>query len=300
MATINYATNFEQALQQKFNKDLCYVDLYGSLTTPTNLYRWVNANTIAIPRIDVTGYVDTDRDSAGNYTRNVDNSYELKTLDHDREFSTLIDPMDIDETNQALSVANISRVFIEEQEIPEMDKFMTQALYNKKVLFDGQGSINTVVLTPTNILSEIDKLTELADEAEVPREGRYLYVTSAIETILKQASQIDRRQEVTNNNGSTNRSITRLEDLIIKSVPSVRMKSAYDFSLGAVPAVGAKQVNLILIHPRVVLAPQKYAAMSMATPSALTKDRYFYYQRKYWDVFVIERKTGGLQINAEA
>ena len=42
--------------------------------------------------------VDVDRDSIGAYTRNVDNNWETKSLEHDREFRTLVDPVDVDET----------------------------------------------------------------------------------------------------------------------------------------------------------------------------------------------------------
>ena len=300
MAILSYAQLYQQALQQKFNKELCFVGLYSGLLTQTNTYKWVGAKTIHIPRIDVTGFVDTNRDTVGTYTRNVENSYEAKEVGHDRSFETLIDPMDVDETNMAVSIANISRVFNEEQKIPEMDKFMAQALYTQKVDFDLIGSIDNTVITAANILQVFDALCEKADEAEVPMEGRLLYITPAINTLLKQATQIERRQDVTTNGGATNRLITRLEETTIKVIPSVRMKSSYDFTTGAVPGVGAKQINMILVHPRVIIAPQKYDLIDMAAPSALTKGKYFYYERKYWDVFVLEGKSGGLQINAEA
>lgn len=117
MAPLNYSELYLQALQQRFAAGLRFNALYQ---TPNNQsIRWVNAKTIQIPRIDVTGMVDVDRDSIGTYGRAVDNDWETKTLVHDREFRTLVDPQDIDETNLAISIANITRVFNDEQKIPK-------------------------------------------------------------------------------------------------------------------------------------------------------------------------------------
>ena len=102
MALVNYATNYLQALQQKFNAQLSFNALYNSPNN-TNI-RFVNAKTIQIPRLSVGGFVDVDRDTVGEFSRRVDNDWETKTLEHDREFRTLVDPMDIDETNMALSI----------------------------------------------------------------------------------------------------------------------------------------------------------------------------------------------------
>ena len=48
---------------------------------------------------------------------------EAKKLEHDRDVEFWIDPMDIDETNLTLSVANIQNTFETEQAIPEKDSY---------------------------------------------------------------------------------------------------------------------------------------------------------------------------------
>jgi hypothetical protein len=293
MAVLNYAEQYQQALQQKFSQALRFNALYN---TPNNeRIRWVNAKTIQIPRIDVTGMVDVNRDSIGAYTRKVDNSWEAKTLEHDREFRTLVDPQDIDETNLAVSIANITRVFNDEQKIPEMDKYMASKLHTE---FETYGGVaDTTAITDANALTVYDDLMEQMDEAEVPSEGRILYVTPPVYRALKNAEQIQRQIMVTNNNGAINRSVRSLDDVTLVTVPSSRMKTAYDFTEGAVPAVGALQINMILIHPMSIIAPQKYEFVSLDQPSATTGGKYLYYERLYWDVFAIERKVPGIAIN---
>lgn len=294
MAVLNYAELYQQALQQRFAQGLRFNELYN---TPSNaMVRWVNAKTIQVPRIDVQGFQDTDRDSIGTYTRRVDNDWETKTLEHDREFRTLVDPQDIDETNLAVSIANITRVFNDEQKIPEMDKYMASKLYSD---FTGYGGTpDTTALSVDNALDVYDQMMEEMDDAEVPMEGRILYVTPAVDRMLKNAEKIQRQFDVQSSSGAVNRAIRTLDDVSVVKVPSARMKTAYNFTNGATPS--GQQINMILIHPSAIVAPQKYELVSLDQPSAATGGKYLYYERKYWDVFIFERKVNGVKMNVEA
>ncbi|MDQ4683020.1 hypothetical protein RCF13_25305, partial [Stenotrophomonas maltophilia group sp. RNC7] len=98
--------------------------------------------------------------------------------------------MDVDETNQVLSAANITGVFNEEQAIPETDAYRYSKLYSEFVA--NGGTVNTTVLTVANILSVFDKMMEDMDEAGVPQSGRILKVTPPVYTMLKNAEGIQR------------------------------------------------------------------------------------------------------------
>ncbi|PGH85774.1 capsid protein [Bacillus thuringiensis] len=296
MAVLNYATNYEKALKQRFTTGLRFSKLYNTSNNAT--VKWTGANTVRFPRITTTGMVDYNRDTITNATRKVDNDWETKVLEHDRQWKTLIDPMDIDETNLAVSIANFTRVYNDEEKTPEMDKYMASKLYSE---FIGYGGLPvTTPLDVTNILSTFDDMMTEMDEAEVPEEGRLLYVTPTTKKLLKQAEDIQRQILVTNNNGKIDRAVRSLDEVEIIAVPSSRMKSAYDFTEGAVPAVGAKQMNMILIHPNTVIAPQKYEFASLAQPSAVTDLKYLWNERKYWDVFLFERRVPGVQMHVDA
>lgn len=289
---VNYATQYQQALSQAFKAGLHFDAIYN---TPNNrLIKWTGAKTIQVPSITTGGFVDVNRDAVTGFTRRVDNSFVPMTLEHDREFSTLVDPMDIDETNMALSIANITQVFNTEHKIPEMDKYASSKLYAEFMTHGG--TPDATALTTANVLTVFDTYMEEMDEAEVPAEGRILYVTPKFNTLLKNAEQLQRTMDV-RGDGSANRSIRKLDEVTIKAVPSSRMKSAYDFTDGAVAAVGAEDINMILIHPSVVFAPQKYEFVSVDEPTAKTGGKYLYYERKYWDVFVIAAKVAGIKIN---
>lgn len=58
----------------------------------------------------------------------------------------------------------------------------------------------------------------------------------------------------------------------------------------------------ILVHPSCVISRDKYAYMKLFTPGSdsRTADKYVYQNRYYTDTFLIERKSCGIAINAEA
>jgi len=295
MPALNYAQLYEQALQQRFTVGLRFNALYA---TPNNArYKWADAKTILIPSILVSGMQDVDRDNISAFGRNVDNKFTAKTLSHDREFPTLVDPMDIDETNLALTISNITQVFNDEKKIPEMDKFMASKLYSEVTNFNGV--IDNTAITTANALKLFDSLMNDMDEAEVPEEGRILYVTNTIYKTLKEAEDLVRFMTVQNNNGQVNRAVRSLDEVTIVKVPSSRMKSAYVFDNGAEPDDSAVQINMILIHPLAIISPMKYEFVSLEQPSAHSKGKWLYYERSYWDVFAIENKIPGIAINAD-
>lgn len=297
MAAVNYAENYQKALIQKYTAGLRFWRLYDA---PYNAeIKFVDAKTVKIPNVLVKGMTDYNRDGVGTFTRNVDNQWEVKTLEHDREFRTLVDPMDIDETNMALSIANITRVFNDEEKIPEMDKYMASKLYEEFTTLGGVA--DTTAPTAANVLELFDTYMSEMDEAEVPQENRILYVTPAVDTLLKNADKISRAITVNStNDGSIKRNVRSLDDVVIEVVSSARMKTLYDFTVGAVAGVGAQQINMLLIHPTAVLSPQKYEMVSLDEPSAATGGKYLYFERKYWDVFLLKNKVAGVKFNVAA
>jgi hypothetical protein len=288
----NYVDSFQTVLEQKYSKELT-----SSALTTQNA-QFVGAKVIKIPRLTVGGYKDHNR-SGGWNRQAIENDFELKQLTFDRDVEFYVDAMDVDETNQILSTANTTNVFEEEQAIPELDKYRYSKIYSDYVALGKKA--DTTAITAANALHIFDKLMQDMDEAEVPQEGRILYVTPTVYTALKQSQDMQRQINVQANNGEVNRAVRSLDDVNLVKVPSSRMKTAFDFTNGAVPGVGAKQINMILIHPKAVIAPIKHSAIYLWEPGSHTGgDGYLYQNRRYTDLFLIERKADGIQINVEA
>lgn len=286
--TVNYVTSFEQELKQKYTRELLTADL----TTQNVVF--VGAKKIKIPFITVSGYKDHSRN--GGFNRGtVENQFMEKELAFDRDVEFFVDAMDVDETNQALSAANITNTFEHEKAIPETDAYRLSKLYTD---FNDLGETATQdELTAATILEKFDTLMEEMDEAEVPEDGRILYVTPSIYTIFKQAEKITRMLEVTRDT-AVNRHVRALDDVKIKRIPSGRMKTAYDFTEGFTPASTAKQMNMILVHPSAVIAADKHAYINLWAPGSHTQgDGYLYQNRKYGDLFVLNTRSDGIKIN---
>ena len=291
---LNYAKQYSRALSQAFPYVLNFGALYN---TPNNrTYKWVNAKTIEIPSIKTTGRVDADRDTITTAQRNYTNAWETKTLTNERKWSTLVHPMDVDQTNMVTTITNITRVMNEEQKFPEMDAYCVSKIYNDWTALGN--TADTTVISEANVLSVFDKLMLKMDNARVPVTGRILYVTHEVKSILKNAEKISRYIEVEGGEKRINRIVSRLDEVEIIGVPAPLMRTLYDFTNGWAPADNALQINMFLVHPIAVLTPVSYTFSRLDEPSAGSEGKYIYYEESFEDVFVLNNKAGAIQFNA--
>lgn len=300
MATLNYATEYSRALSQMWPYVLNFGALYS--TPNNNRYRWVNAKTIEIPSISTTGRVNANRDTVAFAQRNYENAWETKTLKNERKWSTLVHPMDIDQTNMVATIANITQVFNEEQKFPEMDAYTISTLYNtwittKNPRTDVTHTADTTALNTSTILQVFDKLMLEMDNAMVPPNGRLLYVTNEVNYILKEADKISRSMDITSGPNAIDRRVNRLDQVQIIPVPATLMKTAYDFTIGYKPDADAAQVNMFLVHPLAVITPVSYTFSRLDAPSALSEGKYTYYEESFEDVFILNKKSDAIQFN---
>lgn len=308
-APLNYATEYQRALEQAYPYSLYFGKLYS---TPNNgRFNWINSKTIEIPSISTTGRTNADRDSIGTAQRNYNNAWETKTLVNERKWSTLVHPKDIDQTNMAASITNITKVFNEEHKFPEMDAYTISKIYadwTTSIAGDAaHGAYNgkvasTTALTVENVLDEFDKLMLKMDNERVPATGRVLYVTFEVKTLLKNAAELQRTWDVQSSADSINRVVNRLDEVEIIGVPAILMKTKYDFSdiNGWAPATDAKQINMLLILPSAVITPVSYTFSKLDAPSAITEGKYYYYEESFEDVFILNKKADAIQFNVTA
>lgn len=296
MPVINYASAYGQALLQAYP----YVLNYGALySTPNNgRYRWVNAKTIEIPSITTTGRVNADRDTIAVAQRNYDNAWEPKTLANQRKWSTLVHPMDIDQTNLVASIQNITQVYNEEQKFPEMDAYLASKIYADWAA--AGHTADTDELTTDNVLTIFDRLMQRMTEKRVPPNGRILYVTPATDTLIKNAKQIQRTRDVKTGGTALNFAVTSIDNVQINVVPPELMKTAYDFTVGWKVGASAKQIHMFLIHPGAVITPVSYQFSRLDPPSAGSEGKYIYFEESFEDVFILNRKADAIQFVMDA
>lgn len=306
MPALNYATEYSRALAQAFPYVLNFGALYS--TPNNNRYRWVNAKTIEIPSISTTGRVNADRDTVAFAQRNYDNAWETKTLTNERKWSTLVHPMDIDQTNMVTTIQNITQVFNEEQKFPEMDAYTISKIYADWITIDDplatvpgtKRAADTTALTVSNVLQVFDSLMLKMDNERVPANGRILYVTHEVKKLLNNADKVSRSIDVSSGPNAVDRRVNRLDEVQIIGVPATLMKTLYNFTSGWAIGTGAKQINMFLVHPVAVITPVSYTFSRLDEPSALSEGKYTYYEESFEDVFILNKKSGAIQFNMEA
>ena len=288
---VNYASEYSRALAQAYPYLSYFAAIWASENS--NRYRSGMGKTMYIPTIETTGAHDVNRDQiTGVFNRNWTNQWQAVELEMDREWDTLVDPMDIDETNDVATIANITRAFVEFQKVPEMDAFMAQKLAG---FASAYGGVSTVSLDASSILGEWDKALEYMTNQRVNRDRCIAYMTPATYKLLKQASGLTRFIEVTNGINRVDRNVAALDGVTIIEVPSDMMKTAYNFTTGwAVNQATAQQINFIIVDPMAVAAPIKYETSMMSAPTAQSKGKYLYYERYYYGAFILNQRQAGV------
>ena len=261
MAQYNYVSQFDNRIRDLYGHDLMSTELFN-----TNLDIEIrNTKDIRLPKMTVSGYKDHTRGSLGFNTGTITNDFETKTLDHDRDIEFVIDPMDVDETNLIVSMANVQARFEKKQAIPELDCYTFSKLYSEAKRVGA--SIKNVAPTVSNVLADFDANCEAFENAGVPLSRCILYCTPAFKTLLKNADGIQRTFSVNGGTGAINRAVHSLDDLgKIKSVPMERMKTAYNFTEGYTVATAGKQIHYILIDPEAQVSRVKYSYINVFTP----------------------------------
>lgn len=288
---VNYAAEYSQALAQAYPYLSYFAAIWAS--DNSNRYRAGMGKTMYIPSITVSGAHSVNRDQiTGTFNRNFNNEWQAVELQMDREWDTLVDPMDMTETNDVANLANITRVFVESQKVPEMDAFLASKLASYASTY---GGTSTESLTSSTILAEWDKALEYMTNQRINRDRVEGYFTPAAYKLLKQATGLTRFIEVTDGIRDVDRNIARLDGVRITEVPADMMKTAYTFTEGwAVDALNAAQINFILVDPMAVAAPIKYEVAMMSPPTAQNKGKYLYYERYYYGAFMLDQRQAGV------
>ena len=282
--TVNYAEIWSNKLRELYGQELTCDPLYHSNTD----IQLNGGKTIKIPTLTVSGYVDHTRASLGFTQGNYANAYETKTLDHDRSIEFVIDPMDFDETDTVVSLANVQSRFERTQAIPELDCYTYSKVYTEAVRVNA--SIKTTALTVQNILSDFDSNLETFENKGVPLDRLVLFCIPEYKKLLKNAEGIQRTLDV-KQGGGIDRRVHSIDDIsnIVTVMPD-RLKTAYNFTNGCIAATNAKQIQYILIDPECQVSRVKYSYIHLFAPGSdsRTSDNYLYQNRRYNGTFAID------------
>lgn len=294
-ANLNYATEYSKAMANAYPYWSYFSDLYGSPNSAT--YKPVSGKSVAVQSMTVSGAKAVNRDQiTGTFNRNFNTDEQVLTMRMDREWDTLVDPMDIQE-DPIVTIANITKTFNAFEKVPEMDAYAASTLANAASSF---GSVDATALTADNILQTWDTYLAYMVNQRVPRDRIRCKMTPDTYKLLKEAAGITRFVQADTGIRDIDRNAGKLDGVSIMEVPADMMKTAYDFTQGWTAAVGAQQINLLMFDPLAIAAPVVYDTSMMTAPSAQSKGKWLYYERYYYDVFALNQRLPGIFANIAA
>ena len=257
-----------------------------------------NANEIVIPKIDMDGLGDYSRNS-GYTNGDVTFTNETVQFNYERGRMFSVDAMD-DEETAGLAYGKLASEFIRTKVAPEGDAFR----FAQYAGTSGIGSASGTLSTGADVIAALRTAITTMDEAEVPYENRYLFITPTLKGLTDDLDTT-KSKEVFN----------RFAQVI--EVPQTRFYTAIDLrdgktsgeeaggyvkhvSTGSGNAAG-KDINFMIIEKSAVMQYNKHIAPKVITPEQNPDaDAWKFGYRKYGLADVYENKVAGLYVHHKA
>lgn len=284
---INYAEKYTQELDQVLTQSM----LSNRLETPN--VNWMGAKTFHVPSLSVTGYQNHSRN--GGFNRgDVTATHEPYTLSFDRDVEFFVDRADVDESNQAASAANVTRVFTTENAGPEVDayrfsKLATNAINNSRSTAEA--------VTAADVYTALKR-----DILKVRKYGPgnlICYISSQAMDALERSTEFTRNISVQGEGTAIETRVTSLDGVnLIEVWDANRFHTSYDFTTGFASATGSYDINWIIVYRGAVVAKAKFNSVYLFQPGQHTQgDGFLYQNRMYHDLFVMKNKADGVVVS---
>lgn len=273
---------------------------YGSKTaifdTAEDRVRFINANTVYLYEAAPVGLGDYSR-NAGFVPGDVDGSWRAYALTKDRGRSFMVDAMD-DEESIGMAFGTLLGEFERTKVVPEIDAYRF-AKYAKEAA-DSMKVADTLA-SAANTIAAIDTATEKLDDAEVPYEGRVLFVNPTIYKFLK--SGITRY--TMNREPGIDYNVEMYNDMQVITVPSGRFNTVCTLAqptdhdgAGGYTAAGST-INFMVVHPSAVMQVVKHNIPNIFSPAVNQEaDAWKLNYRIYHDCWVKKQKANGIYVHA--
>lgn len=285
----NYVTKDGGIFDQKIEQ--------GLLTTILGVpdVQLVNGGrSFTLTTITTTGLKDHSRDKGFN-TGSVQNEKKVYTMGQDRDVEFFIDRQDVDETNQDLAVANISKTFIEDHVQPELDAYRFSKIASEATT---AGNSSEETLTVDNVYSRM-KASILPLRKYGPQ-NIVGFVSSEAMDLLERSNEFTR--SITNQNVGLTALESRVTSIdgvqLVEVWDDSRFYDKYDFTEGYKVTDDAKSINFEFVAKPAVIPIVKENAIYMFAPGQHTEgDGYLYQNRLYHDLFVKSQKQDGIYVS---
>lgn len=260
--------------------------------------RFIGANSVQLYKTSLNGLGDYSR-NAGFPTGSATGTWETLTLSQDRGRSFQIDVMDNDET-LGMAFGTLAGEFIRTKVVPEVDayRFATYATAA------GTTASADITVGTTDIPAAISTAEQVMGDAEVPEEGRILFVSETCYAALK--AKITRY--VQNDVRGVNTIVESYDDMRVIKVPQGRFNTSISELDGVSDGeedggftVGGYGINFMIVHPSAVLQVVKHVIPRVFSPEVNQfADAWKMDYRIYHGAWVEANKTKGIYLHKKS
>lgn len=282
---INYVDKYGKELDQKL--------VFGTYTNEleTSNLLWLDAKTFKIQTITTTGLKPHTRNKGYN-EGSASNENTAYTITFDRDVEFFVDVMDVDETGQALTAANVTKEFNSRHSAPEVDayRFSKLATEAKK---NGYSTAETI--TEENVFRTLK--AAIRKVKKYGTQNLVMYVSVDVMAALELSKDFTRT--ISNQNIGPSSLETRVTGIdgvkLVEIEAEDRFYDTFDFTDGYKPAASAKKLNYLLINKGSVIGGTKHASIYLHAPGSVEQgDGWLYQYRVYHDIFVKEQQKDGV------
>ena len=291
--SIELAEKFLPLLDEIYKRE----SLTSILDTADARVQWTGADTVNLFDIDLVGLANYSRNS-GYVPGDADGDWEPYQLSVDRGRSFSIDNMDNEET-LGMMMGNLLSQFERLNVVPEIDAYR----FAKWASTSGVSSASASLDSSADVPALIQDAEAIMDDAEVPYEGRILFVSPTCYKYLKDKIQ----KMVINPDTEVQTNIEVYDDMRVIRVPQARFHTSVTLNAPTASngaggfTAGGNAINFMIVHPSAILQVVKHNPIRIFSPAVNQEaDAYKMNYRVYHDTFVTNNKVAGIFVNYTA
>ena len=265
-------------------------------TAQDRVYYDPSAHTFNLFEIDMVGNADYSRND-GFVRGDVTAQWRSYAPQFDRGRQFVVDRIDNDEA-MGMVFPSLGGEYLRTKVVPETDAIRFAA-YAKGASDSMKTAEN--ISTGNGAVAAIDLGTEKLDDAEVPYEGRILFVNPTMYRYLKAGIT---RYTMNGENG-IDYNVEIYDNMRVITVPSGRFNTvctlaqptAHDGE-GGYTAAGST-INFLIIHPSAIMQANCFTEPRIFSPAVWQQSQGWAWDfRQYHGVWVKHQKTNGIYVNA--
>ena len=241
-----------------------------------------NAKEIKVAKMELDGLADYDR-ATGYVDGDVSLVWETKQFNYDRGRKFSVDRLDNEESGD-LAFGKLAGEFIRTKVVPEVDAFRIST-YGKKA---GKKVVTASFTKGQEVIKALRDCANYMDEAEVPAEGRILFITP---TLISMVEDMDTT--------ASKEVLGRFSQIV--RVPQARMSMEVTLTANGFTVNKDKAINFLCLTKESVLQIPKHAIPKFKSADEnIDKDADEYSYRTYQLAEVLDNKVSAIYVNSIA